>query len=82
MNVKIISRRRNVRAVTIKLTDGTILQGQVNLYHEEMQLNRVSDLFTKDKDPFLAVFDVTMEGKKEKVFIVNKHQIIWIAPED
>jgi len=82
MDVKIISRRRKFRTVTLKLTDGSILRGQVNLYYEEVQLNRVSDLFTKHRDPFLVLFDVAVEGKTEQVFIVNKQNIVWITPED
>ena len=82
MDVKIISRRREPRTVTLKLTDGSLVRGQVNLYHEEMVLNRVSDLFTRDKDPFLVVFGALMEGLTNQVLIVNKQNIIWIAPED
>jgi hypothetical protein len=82
MDVKIISRRRAPRPVTLKLTDGSVLKGQVNLYHEEMELNRVSDLFTKDKDPFLVLFEVDLDGETKQVFIVNKQHIVWLTPQD
>ena len=82
MEVQIISRRRNYHAVTLKLTDGSVLRGKVNLYYEETPLNRVSDLFTQHRDPFLVVFDVAMEEKTGQVFIINKQQIIWITPDD
>jgi hypothetical protein len=82
MEVQIISRRRKFRAVTLKLTDGSVLQGKVNLYYEEVPLNRVSDLFTEHRDPFLVLFDVAREGKTEQVFVINKQHIIWITPED
>jgi small nuclear ribonucleoprotein (snRNP)-like protein len=82
MDVKMISRRREPRPVTIKLTDGSVIKGQVNLYHEEMVLNRVSDLFTRDKDPFIVVFGAKLEGKMDQVVIINKQHIIWIYPED
>ncbi|MFZ5453118.1 MAG: hypothetical protein ACOZF2_14770 [Thermodesulfobacteriota bacterium] len=82
MDVRIISRKREPRTVTIKLTDGSLIRGQVNLYHEEMVLNRVSDLFTRDKDPFVVVFGALTEGITNQVLIVNKQSIIWIAPED
>jgi hypothetical protein len=82
MKVKIISRRRKFRGVTLKLTDGSVLRGQVNLYYEEIELNRVSDLFTKHMDPFLVLFDVAMEGKTEQVFIVNKQNIVWVTPDN
>ena len=82
MDMKIISRRRKYQTVTIKLTDGSVLRGKVNLYYEETPLNRVSDLFSKHLEPFLVVFDVAVEGKTEEVFIVNKQNIVWIKPED
>ena len=82
MDVRIISRKREPRPVTLKLTDGSVIKGQVNLYHEEMVLNRVSDLFTRDKDPFIVVFEAKVEGKKDQVIIVNKQHIIWVHPED
>ncbi len=81
-DVKIISRRRNYRGVALKLTDGSVLRGQVNLYYDEMPLNRVSDLFTKHLDPFLVVFNVAVEGKTDQVFIVNKQNIVWITPDE
>ena len=82
MDVRIISRKREPRPVTLKLTDGTVIKGQVNLYHEEMVLNRVSDLFTRDKDPFIVVFEAKVDGIKDQVIIVNKQHIIWLCPED
>ena len=82
MDVRIISRKREPRPVTLKLTDGSVIKGQVNLYHEEMVLNRVSDLFTRDKDPFIVVFEAKVEGKKDQVIIVNKQHIVWVHPED
>jgi hypothetical protein len=82
MDVKMISRRRAPRQVTLKLTDGSVLQGKVNLYYEEVPLNRVSDLFTEHRDPFLVLFDVAMEGQAAQVFIINKQHIVWVTPED
>jgi len=66
----------------MRLTDGSVIKGQVNLYHEETLLNRVSDLFTRVKEPFIVVFGATMEGEPDKVVIVNKQNIVWICPED
>lgn len=82
MEVQIISRRRKFCGITLKLTDGSVLRGKVNLYYEETPLNRVSDLFTQHRDPFLVVFDVTLDEKTGQVFIINKQQIIWITPDD
>ena len=82
MTVRMISRKREPRSVTMKLTDGLLIKGQVNLYHEETVMNRVSDLFTRVKEPFIVVFGATVEGKKDQVVIVNKQNIVWICQED
>jgi small nuclear ribonucleoprotein (snRNP)-like protein len=82
MPVRVISPKREPRNVTLELTDGSVIRGQVNLFHEEMLMNRVSDLFTRVKDPFIVLFGATMEGKQDQVLIVNKQNIVWICPED
>ena len=82
MTVKIISRRIDARKVTIKLVDGSLVQGKVNLLNNEEVVQRVSDIFTKLADPFVVVFDATAEGKGGRVLILNKHNIAWVSPED
>jgi len=82
MPVRMISRRREPRRVTIKLIDGSMIKGQVNLYHEEMTMNRVSDLFLRVKEPFIVVFVTTINRKKDRAIIVNKQNILWVLPEE
>jgi hypothetical protein len=82
MSVAIISRKVNARTVTIKLVDGSLVNGKINLHRSDLDIQRVSDLFTKVDDPFIVVFDATAEGKTGRVLILNKRNIIWIAPED
>ena len=82
MTVKIISRRIEARKVTIKMVDGSLVQGKVNLLHDEAVVQRVSDIFTKLTDPFIVVFDATAEGKSGRVLILNKRNIAWVSPED
>jgi small nuclear ribonucleoprotein (snRNP)-like protein len=82
MSVKIISRKLDARPVTIKLVDGSLVQGQVNLHHDEAVVQRVSDIFTKLPDPFIVVFEATAEGQSGRVLILNKSNIIWVSPED
>ena len=69
------------KEVSLKLVDGSLLRGKVNLHHDEHMIDRVSELFTKIKDPFLVVFEATFEGKSSRVLIVNKSNIVWAAPE-
>jgi hypothetical protein len=82
MTVKIISRKIDARKVTIKLVDGSLVQGKVNLYHDEAVVQRVSDIFTKIDDPFIVVFEATAEGKSGRVLILNKKNVAWVSPED
>ncbi len=82
MSVKIISRRLDARKVIIKMVDGSLVHGKVNLAHDEAVVQRVSDIFTKVPDPFVVVFDVTAEGKSGRVMILNKRNIAWVSPED
>jgi Family of unknown function (DUF6812) len=82
MTVKIISRRLDPRKVTMKLVDGSLIQGKINLAHDEIVIQRVSDVFTKLPDPFIVVFDATAEGKSGRVLILNKRNVAWVSPED
>jgi hypothetical protein len=82
MTVKIITRKNEPRQVTIKMVDGSLIQGKVNLYHDEAIIQRVSDIFTKISDPFIVVFEATAEGKSNRVLILNKRNVAWVSPED
>jgi hypothetical protein len=82
MSVKVITRRIDARKVIIKMVDGSIVYGKVNVLHDEEVVQRVSDMFTKVTDPFIVVFDVTLEGKGGRVLIINKANIAWVSPDD
>jgi hypothetical protein len=82
MSVKVITRRIDARKVTVKMVDGSLVQGKVNVFHDEEVVHRVSDIFTKVSDPFIVVFDATAEGKSGRVLIINKRNIAWVSPED
>jgi len=82
MSVKVITRKIDPHQVTIKMVDGSLVHGKVNVYHDEEVVQRVSDIFTKVTDPFIVVFDVTAEGKSGRVLIINKSNIAWVSPED
>ena len=64
-----------VKIVTI---DGTHLSGFVN----KKGLERTSDMFTKDDSPFIIVYRATANGHENKVFVLNKNQIIWAELDD
>jgi len=86
------------RKVTIKLEDGSLVKGKINLLSEPAQdfngfydkhlddqgtyYKRISDIFTKGKHPYVVVFDALMDSEAGKVLIINKNKILWITPED
>ena len=82
MNVKIIGRKLDSRNVILKLVDGSMVKGKINLHHDEAVIQRVSDIFTRIADPFIVVFDATVEGEVGKVLIINKRNVIWASPVD
>jgi hypothetical protein len=82
MSVSIISKKIDARYVTIKMVDGSLIQGKVNLHRGDAEVQRVSDLFTKLTEPFIVVFDATAEGVSGRVLILNKINVAWVSPED
>jgi len=86
------------RKVTIKLEDGSLITGKINilsepardfdgLYDKHLEdqgtyYRRISDIFTKGKNPFVVVFDALMENEAGKLLIINKNKILWVVPED
>jgi hypothetical protein len=66
------------RSITVKTTDGSTIQGKVNLANKQ----RVSDLFTKGTSPFLIMVEVMSKESKGKVMFINKEHIVWAEPEE
>lgn len=82
MSVKIITRKLEARELTIKLVDGSLVKGKINLHHDEHMIQRVSEIFTQVMEPFLVVFDATFEGQSGRVLVINKQNIIWASPDN
>jgi len=68
-------------AVKIKLSDGSMIYGEVNLLSEG-GTNRLSELFTKGESPFIVVFNASKQGSKGQTFVVSKSHIIWVSPTE
>jgi hypothetical protein len=62
--------------VTIKMIDGDIIEGTVNVGFEQ----RVSDLFANEAKTFMPIFDAN--GVRGDVIIVNKAHIVSVKPEE
>jgi len=80
-------RQIQERVIRIKLADGTLVNGQVNI-NKKYGYDRLSDLVSSNREPFLILFKVilydrdTGNPEKYKTLFVNKNHIIWAAPED
>jgi hypothetical protein len=61
--------------VTIKMIDGALIAGTVNVGFEQ----RLSDLFANEAKSFMPVFDAN--GVRGDVIIVNKSHIVSVKPE-
>lgn len=66
---------RQYKNVTVKLTDGSIMKGKINI----RDTGRLSNLFRVIPENFIAV--VPEEGPN-KVIIINKTYILWVESED
>ncbi len=66
---------RNFRNVTIKMTDGSIIKGKINI----KETGRLSQFFKEAKEDLLTVVP---EEDSKKVFIINKRYILWAESEE
>lgn len=71
-------RNMNTRGILIRLVDGTSIKGRTNIGDNK----RLSDQINRGSNPFLTVFDVSIQGETGKVLLINKTQIMWAMPTD
>ena len=82
MSVRMVTRMREPREVIVKLVDGSVIKGKINLYHDESCWLRVSDLLNKVSDQFVAVYEAATDDQATGVFLVNKMSILWVSPQE
>ena len=66
------------KKITIRTSDGATIQGKVNL----TSMERVSEIFTKGKSPFIVMVDAVLREGQGKVLVINKEHIVWVEPEE
>jgi len=87
MEEQAFDRCINSRIVRVTLVDGTQISACVNI-DREPGYNRLSDLISSDREPFLIVMNSTMyktgfeNPVKHETLFINKDHILWAAPED
>jgi hypothetical protein len=81
--MKIITRgHKEVRRVTLKMADGSLVTGMINLIQRGETEHRVSDIFVGREEPFVVIFHATMGEMTDKVMVINKRHIVWVLPEE
>ena len=66
------------RSITIRTTDGSTLNGKVNISPDQ----RVSDLFVRADKPFIVMVDATSMDAQGKIRFINKDHIVWVEPDE
>ena len=80
-------KETRTRIVRLKLVDGTLVNGQVNI-NRDQGYDRLSDLVANHRDPFLIMYDVTSHPGnidnpiRYKTLFINKAHIIWAEPDE
>jgi len=73
-------REMNAQAVSIKMIDGTIFRGYINIG----SCRRLSDFFRRsDASPFVVMFETNIGENREKtVYFLNWAHILWVEPRE
>lgn len=77
----------NSRTIRVTLVDGTQISACVNI-DRQPGYNRLSDLISSDREPFLILMNSTMHKTGQKnpqrfeTLFINKEHILWATPED
>jgi hypothetical protein len=67
------------RNVLVKMSDGSLIQGKVNISDQH---HRLSDWFRNDTHPFIVVVSEESPENPPEVFIINKNHIAWVKAQD
>jgi hypothetical protein len=64
---------KNYKNIKIKISDGTIIAGKINVMsHEKLSL-----YLKTTNDRFVTILSEGTEDKERKVTIINREHIIW-----
>ncbi len=69
----------NYKNVVVKISDGSMIKGKVNIRETH---KRLSDFFRLSEEQFITVVSDEPKENPQNVFFVNKQYIIWAGPED
>ena len=69
----------NFKDVLVKMSDGSLIQGKVNIPDHH---RRLSDWFRHSNHPFIVVVSEESPENPPEIFIVNKTHIAWVKAQD
>ncbi len=72
----------DIRSIKLKLVDGSLIRGKINLIQRGEQEHRISDIFVSRKEPFVVIFQASMDGEDNQTLVINKSHIIYVIPEE
>ena len=78
MGKSVENYKAEYKNITIKTTDGSTIFGKINIGEKE----RISDIFTDNKDLFIVMVDVSYKDNFGKTMFINKRHIVWAEPEE
>jgi hypothetical protein len=79
MEAVIESYAANFKNVLVKVSDGSLLRGRVNIGEN---YRRLSDLFRHSNESFIVMVSEETPESPKKVFFINKNYIIWAEAQD
>jgi hypothetical protein len=68
----------NYKDVTVKLTDGTVLNGKINIHSS----GRISDVITSKEKAFIILVESDSTERSYQTIVVNKKEVVWVEPDD
>ena len=68
----------NYNSITVKLVDGTILDGKINILPHK----RLSDFINSSDKGFVVVVEGSSIDINDKTIFINKHKVAWIEPNE
>lgn len=73
-----IDYTKKTRKLIITTVTGETYRGKINIGSKD----RLSDMFTIVKTPFIVMYDVVFKGEQKTTVIINKQNIVSIKPLD
>jgi hypothetical protein len=68
----------NYISITVKLVDGTILDGKINILPHK----RLSDFVNSSDKDFVVVIEGSSIDIKDKTVFINKNKVAWVEPNE